>query len=943
MKKSIITLVCTTLLLCLPNSYSNAQLKQDVRLVKGKLDNGLTYYIYPNDNPKGEAIYRLFIKSGSLYENQDQRGLAHFLEHMAFNGSVNFPDGALIGYLQSKGAGFGSDINAHTSMNETVYKLRLPSLKPSFVDTTLMILADWAGGLTLDSAAIEKERGIILSEWLTKEGPKNDVNTAFLMELLNGSKYSERRTIGDTAILKKFTHDKLRNYYNDWYNPKLMAVAVVGDVDPAFVERVIKERFSGIPSAKIKVRNYKIDNYKKPQYKAVGNAAITEIELNVIQLIPLPEPVKDEKSYKKSLERSLVNSLISNRFSYLWFSDPSYKKASLSASSFMNVKGILLGSVGLKPDKVMSGIREYAFEAEQIYRYGFLSSEIEKAQKNLLNSLKRRSESQKPKLSELFMNEIYSDFFAGKKLITDQDEYLLAMKYISTIDSASIVKYLHQLRKPKQTRYFLTYNDKIADQLPKGDEILHIIDSLRLAKIERFTKNMTIPDSFLPEEPAGGEVIRKEYIDALGAYRLQLSNGAFVTVKQTDLDKDRLSVSGFRLGGLYALDSVDYVSGYFAWRVVPSSGAGEFSRDALYQATAGSSASANFAIAPTRTGIIAGATNEDIERVFELLYLKWRYPRLDTILLEQIKRTTIENVRNEIKTDADKFRKNMGWALNGKDYTSVDMTDSLIAERLSIDRILPSFDRFFGSAKDYEFIILGKDSLDVYLPYIEKYLGGLPGGQIDNDYRYHRKNILKKDSVMIEHVGDNPKAEVAIFFQTDRSVAEMRRHLLIGNFVQSILRNRLLDVLREKMNMVYSVSASTSAIHVPDHLNRVIISFSSKPEDVDTLIHLTMMQLNDMARHTDSFTEELSKARLNIKKIYEVERQNNSYWSAGIRDVISRKDEDWSYLTNYDEIIDSVTAEEVSDYIKIFILDAPMLKTILLPRDKIEENILPPK
>ncbi len=280
--------------------YSTAlhakDLKQSSKLIKGRLENGLTYYVYPNNYPKGEAVYRLFIKSGSLYENEDQRGLAHFLEHMAFNGTTHFPGNTLIKYLESKGAKFGTDFNAHTSMNETVYKLQLPSSELSFIDTTLMILSEWAGGLALDSLQIEEERGVILSEWLLQTGPKYDAQNAFLMELLNNSRYSQRKTIGDTAVIRHFTHTQLRDYYKKWYDPALMAVAVAGDVDPRKTEQLIAKRFSGLKSSlKAPVPEYRIENYADVRVKKLSHEALDKIELSVIQLLDLPAPVKTEK------------------------------------------------------------------------------------------------------------------------------------------------------------------------------------------------------------------------------------------------------------------------------------------------------------------------------------------------------------------------------------------------------------------------------------------------------------------------------------------------------------------------------------------------------------------------------------------------------------------------------------------------------------------------
>ncbi len=227
--------ILLTLLLFVIGIVSAQEIVQNPKLIKGTLDNGLTYYIFPNDFPKGKAVYRLFIKSGSVYETEEQKGLAHFLEHMAFNGTKHFPGNSLIQYLESKGAKFGRDLNAHTFYNETVYKLTLPSNSVGMVDTTLTILADWLDGLLLEEEEIDAERGVIMSEWLSKQRPEAEVNDALLMELMNNSRFSERKVIGDTAVIRNFEYSTLRNYYESWYQPNLAAIAIAGDVDPELV------------------------------------------------------------------------------------------------------------------------------------------------------------------------------------------------------------------------------------------------------------------------------------------------------------------------------------------------------------------------------------------------------------------------------------------------------------------------------------------------------------------------------------------------------------------------------------------------------------------------------------------------------------------------------------------------------------------------------------
>lgn len=919
-------------LLCSPSLFSK-DLKQSPKLVKGRLSNGLTYYIYPNDFPKGEAVYRLFIKSGSVFEEEDQRGLAHFLEHMAFNGTRHFPDNSLIKFLESKGGKFGADFNAHTSMNETVYKLQLLSSNPSFVDTTLMILADWAGGLSLDSLQIEEERGVILSEWLLQKGPKYDADNTFLLELLNNSRYSQRLTIGDTAVISHFPHSLLRGYYKEWYDPARMAVAVAGDVDPKQAEQAIIRQFSPLKSTlKKPAPVYEIPDYTDVQVREVSYESLDKIELNVIQLLDMPAAVKTEKDYLPYLERLLLNKLIKERFASLSFTNPPYKEASCTLTSLLNTKGILMGSTELVPTKITPGIIDYATETERLFRYGFVPAEIEKVKRKYLNEMQRTVESRSPRESSAFMNEIYADFFRGNKIVSLKDEYKLAKKYIGQIDSVSFVRLLQSLRQPDQTHYLLTSFDRVKDELPSEKQLTAIFDSIRSADILPYVKNMEIPATLLQEEPVPGKIVGQKRITALDADSLILSNGARVIFKHSSLDRDRVLISGFRRGGLYALDSTDYVNGLFAGSVISLSGAGEFSRDELSQFLAGKSVSMRLLIEKTRSGLVGGSDKKDLEDLFRLLYLKWTQARIDSLVFNQTKDQSIESYLTTNKTETDRYYRELELLIGGDDYTKRELSDTVINSELRYNRLLPVFQSNFGPANGFDFLIIGDCSPEEIRPLIEKYLGGLPAGEIHNTFRYPGDVIPEADTVFERNAGDNPRSNVSLVFQDNYWPGDQSTDRLKGTIEQEIIRNRLLKTLREEMGMVYSVGVSVSATRYPTCLRRRTIRFGCKPEDVDTLINRTMNELKIMSEQPGSFETQLADVRLNLIKKWELEIQKNTYWSSAIRNHFYNKESGWDYLMHYDRLVNAVTKEDLAATIKKDFLDTPMIRSILNPK-----------
>lgn len=915
-------------------SVSAKKIPQNPNLIKGKLSNGLTYYIYPNDYPKGEAIYRLFIKSGSVFETEDQKGLAHFLEHMAFNGTTHFPGNSMIRFLESHGAKFGKDLNAHTSMNETVYKLQLPSSDRQMVDSTITILADWAGHLLLDSLEIEKERGVILSEWLSRTGPESEIGEAFLMEILNGSRYSKRKTIGDTAVIRHFKHEEIKNYYRDWYAPRLMAVAVAGDVDSEYVKNLIVEKFGSLKNGSVKeIPSYAIDDYDSVSVKRVAHPSLKKEELNIIRLLPMPDPVQTEKDYKNYLQRAMLNRLTKARYNALTFDDVPFNGASLSHSSFLNIKGGLFASVELIPGKIEAGITEFARETERMVRYGFSKKEIDKEKKRLLNTLRRRAESKNPEQSSSFIEEMYQNFYIGHQMFTPAEEYRMARKFIAQIDSSMLVKQLQKLERSALPHYLITSSEKNKDEFPDDRKLLSIFEQVKKETLAPYVLQFEVPDQLLPEKPEGGKIVGRRSIDEIDAQELILSNGVKVIFKNNSLDKDRIVVSGFRKGGLYALDSTRYVSGIFSGSVIPLSGAGEFSRDALSYFLSGKDVSCRFLVEKHRSGVIATSKIDQMETMFQLLFLRWTQPKVDMDLLRQVMDKSIEKYRTIRKTDADLFNTELRNILRTPDYTDREISDTIIENEVKAEWLLPAYNHCFGAAEGYTFIITSDQPLQDIEPFIETYLGGLPGGKSCTEYVHKGGKIPVESVVFSRKAGDSPKAVVSLIFQQDSIDGSIMDLNLKNDVAKGILRMKLLAVLREKMGMVYSVGVSVGATQHPSALCRETISFSCLPDNVQALVDSTFLVIGNMCDDPDSFSGELEDVKTNLIKDWKITKQRSSFWTTQIRNTLYNNIPDWKHITDYEARVKNITSEDVADHIRKCFLKTPVVKAVLLPKD----------
>ena len=531
------------------------------------------------------------------------------------------------------------------------------------------------------------------------------------------------------------------------------------------------------------------------------------------------------------------------------------------------------------------------------------------------------------------MNDVYADFYVGNRFTSLQEEYQLVQLYFPEIDSVALARNLAKVYSPRKMHYLLRANEK-ADKEVGGDmTLMAIIKEARKQSLERYNKHVSVPDE-LCQFPSGGHVVKEENIPEIGAVSLWLNNGTRIIFKSSDLDKGKVLLTGFRKGGLYSLDSLHYYTGVFAPSIISLSGAGDFSRDALNYFLAGNSASMRLLVDKTRTGLAGVSQGKDMETMFQLLYTKWMYPRLDTAICRQTIEKTIENYRVKQKSPTEIFQEELLWILNGRNYTNTILSDSLITRYVKQEDMLPLFNRFYGAGEDYTFVILGDCTIEDIKPLITTYIGGLPKGKIDTDWRFKERIIPHKSCSLIHYTGDSPKASVSLTFQQDSLLGEFNSLTLKSNIMKAMLRTCLLNRLREEMGKVYSVSVASSAGLYPSFLSRTMIGFVCLPEDVDSLVNATQEELQRLYEHPESFENVLTDVKNNLLRDFELDKQKNSFWTSWIRNSIFNQQEDWKYLTDYPQTVNSITAKEISSFAKYLLGTAPMIKAVLYPKSK---------
>jgi len=925
--------VMILMLLLMPLLASAQQLSRDPQLRMGRLKNGLTYYIYPNQTPRGEAVYRLFVKSGSTNERDDQQGLAHFLEHLAFNGTKHFPGDGIVRFLESKGAKFGKDLNAHTSFNETVYKLQLPCTDPLMVDSTLTILGDWAGGLTIAPEEVEKERGVILSEWLSRGGTQTDNSMRLVMELLNGSIYSRRITIGDTAIIRHCTPQVIRDYYEQWYRPELMALAVVGDVDADQMERLIKQKFAGLSG---KTGNSglsgqtAIPEYTEEVVTIATAPGVKTTELDMLMLLPQPPAVQTADDYRQYLERSLVNRLVKTRLAALSFDNPAYAKGSIQYSRFLGATGVTDASVELTKGKIRKGIADFISHQQQIYRYGFTQSEIARAKKAVLSSMRNKVASKNSVRSANLMDEIYADYYEGNLLISREDELQLLERYLPAIDSLSLLTFIQKTFETRPQHFLLRGGDEVTQEVSDEDDLRLLISTYRQQPVERYWHYTDVPDQLTSLEPQN-HIVSEQPIPEIGATDLRLDNGARVIFRRSDTEHDRLTLSAFRKGGQYGLDSLQYFTGIVAPGVISLSGAGDFTRETLSHYLTGNTASVRLLVDKMRTGVAGSAHLQDMETMFQLLWLRWTQPRLDTAVCRLTIDKLKENYRLKPDTPQDRFSRELGWLLGGRNYTNRVMTDTLIDQQVKPEEMLALHHRFFGPATGFTFVLMGDCDLEDVRTYISTYIGALPSGKADTTWVTPARQIPHHYTEFVSPTNDQKKASVMLTYQQDRPKGDLQRQEIYASALKAVLRSALLKRLREDMGKVYSVSASVASGRYPTYLSRSTIAFVCQPDDVDTLVAATHDELQQFYTQPQCFETYLEDVRQNLIKEHALQRQQTSYWTSWVRNSVYNNQEDWTWMDRYDDVVRQMTADTLTAYMRHIMRDGYEVKAVLLP------------
>ncbi|MGJ1410903.1 M16 family metallopeptidase [Sphingobacterium thalpophilum] len=908
----------------------NQKLPFDNEVVTGKLKNGFTYFIRKNAEPKGRVTMYLAMKAGSILENEKQLGLAHFLEHMNFNGLKHFPKNELVNYLQKAGVRFGSDLNAYTGFDQTVYQLPIPSDEPELLKNGLQVMRDWAQDALLDGEEIDKERGVILEEKRGGRGVQQRLQDQYFPMLLNGSLYARRLPIGTEEILKTFPHTEIRKFHQDWYRPDLQALIVVGDIDPQEMEQKVKTLFSDMtmPKKVLPRKEHRVDLLNKNQFLAISDP---ELPYTVAQIL-----IKNEKEkvttvsdYRNELLKNVFNQLVAGRFSELMQQpNPPFMQAGGSIGDFLANLNTFSLLVVPKPGELESGFKAMLTEFERIQKYGFTQTELERALADMKKSNEMAYIERDKQKSDSYVNRYLNYFIDDQPALSNEDAYRLTKQLLPTLKleevNALFKKYYTDLNRD----ILIMGPEKDKASLPKEQTVLAWVKSVEEGVVSAYEDKVSkLP--LLSKEPVRGRLMAAKEIDAVHAKELTLSNGVKVILKPTDFKNDEIQIMAYSPGGTSLYPDADYFSASNASSLVDASGVGQMSNVELSKYLAGKDISISPYISERYEGISGSTDKEGLKSAFELIYGYFTEPRLDQDIFQSTMTRTKGALENRLSNPNNVFSDKVKSVLYGNNVRRQNPTVETIA-KIDRDRALAIYKERFADASDFVFTIVGSFDEAQIMPFIETYLASLPATKRAENYK--DLNILEptKGERVVVHKGKEEKASTQLAYYGDYSYNEGENVNMEA--LESILTIKLLERLREKESGVYGVGARASFAKLPKPRYAFSIGFGSAVDKNDALIASALDEVRKIQDHGPDQAD-IEKFVAEQKRQNELNLRENGYWLNYISSSY-QNDLDLNRYTRRLENLNKVTPKSVQDLAVKYLKKDRLFEFILLPDAK---------
>jgi zinc protease len=901
----------------------------------GKLPNGMTYYIRHNEEPKERASFYIIQNVGALLENDSQNGLAHFLEHMAFNGTKNYPDKGIISTLEKHGVQFGRNINAYTAFTETVYNLSdVPATHPGLVDSCLLVLHDWSHYLTLSDKEIDAERGVIVEEWRTRRNAGFRMQRAMFPVLFKDSKYAVRDIIGDSSIIKHFKYDTLRKFYHDWYRTDLQCIAIVGDINVDAVEKSIKEKFTSIPAVEkpLPRGDDAVPYHKETRFVQIKDKESTSYSVNIYIKHPAPKPeAKDMVHYRDMYAvQPLFNAMMGTRITeMLQKGVPPFTMGSVSFGGFVRGYNVMSVSATAKPDQEDVALKAIYTEAQRLVRFGFTQGEVDRAKVNLLSQTETRWKQRDKISNDTYVNDIQSNFLEGEPLTSIDFDWQMLQKILPTVTTEELSAKAKQWIIPENRVIIAMGPDKENAKILSEAEALAILKEVEASDIKPY-EDTKVSSSLIDKPLKGSPVVKTTPLPQFKAVEWTLANNAKVVYRLADYEKDNIAIRGFSPGGNSLLPVDQLASAMMMAQFIGMFGVGDFDATTLKKMLTGKIVSLNVGLSELNETVSGQAAPKDFETMLQLLYLQFEKPRFDKEAFQALKGRFAGMVAGLANNPQKILSDSLSLILTSHNPRTKLVTPALIDE-LSIEQMEKIYRQRIADAGDFTFLIVGNLDEATVKPLVEKYIGSLT--DLPRTEKWKDNNV------------DGPKGktvrEIAIPMQVNKATVVVNfnkpatydsKSNLIGDIIKGVLTLRYTEEIREKEGGTYGVSVQGSSAHYPKAEKNLQMMFDAEPERSAKLKSIVYSEIDKIVANGPT-AEDLDKVVKNLLKNREQNKLHNSYWMGALAEFYQNGINP-DAPESFDKILSAITIEDVKKYAADFFKKADVVDVVFLPAKK---------
>ena len=920
-----------------PETEVEEPLDFDPLVVHGTLSNGLSYYIRHNEEPRDRAQISLAVKAGSVHEEEDQRGLAHFVEHMAFNGTERFAKQEIVNYIESIGSTFGPDLNAYTGFDETVYFLEIPTDDPEITETAFQILSDWAYAISFDPEEVELERGVVLEEWRLSQGFNSRLQDNLLSLLFGSSRYADRAPIGLTEIIENAPVERLIEYYQRWYRPDLMAVVAVGDFDIVEMEAKVKQHFAPPPEGEAYQERAVIapsterPTFDVPGYDETRIEVFTDAESPGSQFILIrnlaPDKGQDSSAFRRYVVENLAFMMLNARlFERTQSADPPYLWAGSGRSAYVESLDILTFQAWVEPDGIEKGLGAVLEEMQRVRQHGFTEGELAREKSNLLSSVESAYKQREQTSSGTLVDEYVDHFFSGTPVPGIEAEWVLYQELLPQISLAEFGEVSESWTQSGNTGLLVVRPEETE---ANSDADLAVATLAQIEGAPALTVDPYADDvddvPLLAAIPTPGSITAEEQIESIDSVKWTLSNGITVIAKQTDFKNDEVVFRAFSPGGHSLVSDDDHVSATYAAQLVSGSGIGPHDNVTLDKLLAGQRVSVSPYIEELFEGFSGSGSPEDMETLFQLITLYATEPRLDPAFFSNYE-SRLRSVAEINAAEPDSVLFDTVNALLAQNHFRARPLSVELLEELSMEQAEAVYADRFADLSDSTFVFVGAFDWDELRSLTATYLASLPSTGRSEQWQDHG---IDPPPGLVDHAvysGTEPRSNTLVLFAGDMEWS--RQEALTLNVVGEVLGIRLRERVREQLGGTYSIGVSASGSSLPDQEYLAYVIFGSDPTRVEELFAEVIAEIDWLREggeqsYLDTVKELLSTSR-------EEQLRDNGFWLGQIQSATQRG-ESFSEITGFDERLEALTLEEVASAAERYLTTDRYLRVVLFP------------